>query len=186
MTAAARRADDRHRSTARRADDCRNALWAEAPPPSKVDFKFRAPRRLRSDILSDFISSPHYPFKKLHQVAEPLLLRHIVAGQLSYTAPCRHLQPVAPGAHLAHGTDCHGAAYTAWLAITVDGSDGGDIHASHGRTSFVHRCHGVVRTSCWSTGLAGRFFVAAAVPLRFFCRSGRADPPQRVSGWSYS
>ncbi len=49
----------------------------------------------------DFICSPHYPSKSLIR----LLLLHTRAGRLSYSAPCRQSKPVAPGAHLAHGTE---------------------------------------------------------------------------------
>ena len=117
------------------------------------------PPRPRSHMLSDFISSPHSPFKSLIR----LLLRHIVAGRLPYIAPCRHLQPGG-----SWGTTCarHGAAYTVWRARAVDGSYGGDVHASRGWTSLCT----VVRMPCWSPALAGRSFVAhgsaAAAALR--------------------
>jgi hypothetical protein len=70
--------------------------------------------------LSDFISSPHSPFKSLIR----LLLRHIVVGQLTYIAPCRHLKPVAPGAHLAHGTEqrTQSGGQERWTDPTVETS----------------------------------------------------------------
>ena len=78
------------------------------------------PLRLRSHMLSDFISSPHSPFKSLIR----LLLRHIVVGRLTYIAPCRHLKPVAPGAHLAHGTEqrTQSGGQERWTDPTVETS----------------------------------------------------------------
>ena len=78
------------------------------------------PLRLRSHMLSDFISSPHSPFKSLIR----LLLRHIVVGQLTYIAPCRHLKPVAPGAQLAHGTEqrTQSGGQERWTDPTVETS----------------------------------------------------------------
>jgi hypothetical protein len=71
-------------------------------------------------MLSDFISSPHSPFKSLIR----LLLRHIVAGRLTCIAPCRHLKPVAPGAQLAHGTEqrTQSGGQERWMDPTVETS----------------------------------------------------------------
>ena len=77
------------------------------------------PLRLGSHRLSDFISSPHSPFKSLIR----LLLRHIVVGQLTYITPCRHLKPVAPGAHLAHSTEQRTTAWKTQSALLREGDD---------------------------------------------------------------
>jgi hypothetical protein len=77
------------------------SAYAAVTPAVGISNRCCSPSVPRSHVWSDFISSPHSPFKSLIR----LLLRHIVVGQLTYIAPCRHLKPVAPGAHLAHGTE---------------------------------------------------------------------------------
>jgi hypothetical protein len=58
------------------------------------------------------------------------------------------------------GTSCarHAAAYSVWQARAVDGSYGGDVHASRGGTFLFT----VVRVSCWRTGLVGRSLVVGS------------------------
>jgi hypothetical protein len=110
-----------------------------------------------------------HPFKFEH------LIPHVVRFHLLSTFPLQELDQVALAPHrgrsaVVHhalspfkargswGTTCawHGAAYTVWRARAADGSYGGDVCASRGRTSLCT----VVRVPCWSMGLAGRFIVA--------------------------
>jgi hypothetical protein len=112
-------------------------------------FVVAAPRRLRSHILSDFISATHSPFKSLVR----LLLRHTGAGRLACTTPCRQSKPAAPGAHLAHGTEQR--TQSGGLELCTD-------HSVTVETSLrpVDGLLCTVFLSCWSTGLAGRIIVA--------------------------
>jgi hypothetical protein len=70
--------------------------------------------------VSDFISSPHFPFKSLIR----LLLRHIVVCRLTCTTPCRHIMPVSSGAHIAHGTQqrTQSGGQERWTDPTVETS----------------------------------------------------------------
>ena len=81
------------------------------------------PPRVRFHLLSTF------PFQELDQVA--------LASHRRRSADVhRALSPFE--ARGSWGTSCarHGAAYTVWRARAVDGSYGGDVHASRGRTSL--------------------------------------------------
>jgi hypothetical protein len=88
-----------------------------------------------------------FPFQELDQVTVALAShRSRSAGVL------RALSPIK--ARGSSGTSCarHRAAYTVWRARAVDGSYGGDVDASRGRTS-PSPCT-VSRVPCWSTGAA--------------------------------
>ena len=154
-------------------------LWAcsaygAVTPAVGISNRCCPPSVPRSHVCSDFISSPHFSFKSLIR----LLLPHIVAGRLNVRRA-----PSPFKARGSWGTSCarHGAAYTVWRARAVDGSYGGDVHASRGWTSLCT----VVRMPCWSPGLAGRSFVAhgsaAAAALRPPAEAPPPPPPSAAA-----
>ena len=72
------------------------------------------PTRVRFHLLSTF------PLQELDQVA---LASHC-GRRLTCTTPCRHIMPVAPGAHLAHGTEqrTQSGGQERWTDPTVETS----------------------------------------------------------------